>query len=115
MTYHVKIKRKYIFEDGYKELSNIPDLKGHIKVVFVNDVGTVELGADAGGLFKEFLNQLIEIVFNPDYGLFVLTPEKELFPNTNSRMLFGQEDLNFYRFLGRILGKAVYEGITVNP
>ena len=50
-----KIKRKYIFEDGYKELSGVPSLKGNIKVVFVNDLGTVEDGQDAGGLFKEFL------------------------------------------------------------
>ncbi|MFO0001028.1 MAG: hypothetical protein ACK559_07860, partial [bacterium] len=38
-----------------------------------------------------------------------------MFPNPNSRALFAQEDLNFYRFLGRILGKAVYDGITVAP
>lgn len=25
------------------------------------------------------------------------------------------EDLNIYRFLGRLLGKAIYEGITVEP
>jgi hypothetical protein len=49
-------------------------------------LGTVEDGQDAGGLFKEFLTQLIDIVFYPDYGLFVLTPiEQELFPNPNLR------------------------------
>ena len=29
--------------------------------------------------------------------------------------MFGTEDTNFYKFLGRILGKAVYDGITVSP
>jgi len=51
-------------------------------VVFVNNQGILEEGQDAGGLFKEFLTNLIEIVFNPNYGLFVLTTiEKELYPN----------------------------------
>ena len=30
-------------------------------------------------------------------------------------MLFGPNHLHFYRFLGRILGKAVFDGITVEP
>ena len=44
-----------------------------MQVVFVNNQGVKEEGQDAGGLFKEFLTQLIDIVFNPNYGLFVLT------------------------------------------
>jgi ubiquitin-protein ligase E3 C len=41
-----------------------------------------EEGHDAGGLFKEFLVNLAHIVFNPNYGLFLLTEkEKELYPN----------------------------------
>lgn len=30
-------------------------------------------------------------------------------------MLFGPNHLSFFRFLGRILGKAVFDGITVDP
>jgi len=30
-------------------------------------------------------------------------------------MLLGKEDIPIYRFLGRILGKAVFDGITVDP
>jgi len=54
-THVAKIKRKYIFEDGYQELSKA-DLKGRIHIVFINELGNVEDGQDAGGLFKEFLN-----------------------------------------------------------
>jgi hypothetical protein len=51
----VKIKRKYIFEDGYSELSKIPDMKARIHVSFISELGNIEEGHDAGGLFKEFL------------------------------------------------------------
>ena len=85
-------------------------------MVFVNDMGIVEEGMDAGGLFKEFLTDLIDIVFNPNYGLFMPTAtDNELYPNAQSIMLFGNETIHIYRFLGRILGKAVFDGITVDP
>lgn len=86
-------------------------------MIFVNSHGIKEEGQDAGGIFKEFLTELIKIVFNPNYGLFVLTPQnKELYPNAKSGALFAPgEDIRIYRFLGRLLGKAMYEGITVEP
>ena len=31
------------------------DLRGKIHIVFINELGNVEDGQDAGGLFKEFL------------------------------------------------------------
>jgi hypothetical protein len=39
--------------------------------VFVNDFGMQEEGVDASGLFKEFLTSLIQIVFHPNYGIFL--------------------------------------------
>lgn len=78
----VQIKRSAIFDDGYRELSKIANLREHVKVILVNQMGVAEEGTDAGGLFKEFLTDLIETVFNPNYGLFILTPtENELYPN----------------------------------
>ena len=39
-THHVVlIKRHAIFEDGYRELSKITNLREHVKVVFVNKQG----------------------------------------------------------------------------
>ena len=83
-----------MFEDGYHQLNKIPSFKSRIHVIFQNNQGIDEVGQDAGGIFKEFLTQLIKIVFNPNYGLFVLTPAKELYPNAKSDRLFSKgEDL----------------------
>ena len=30
-------------------------------------------------------------------------------------MLFGKNDVKYFEFLGRILGKAMYEGIILEP
>lgn len=79
-------------------------------------MGVYEEGSDAGGLFKEFLTELIKIVFNPNYGLLVPTLiEKELYPNAQAELLFGNENIKIFRFLGKVLGKAIFDGITVEP
>jgi ubiquitin-protein ligase E3 C len=55
-------------------------------------------------------------VFNPHYGLFLQTEkERELYPNAQSAILFGNNSANYFLFLGRLLGKAMYEGITLEP
>jgi ubiquitin-protein ligase E3 C len=30
-------------------------------------------------------------------------------------MLFGNKDTKYFSFLGRLLGKAMYDGITIDP
>ena len=113
----VKIRRSAIWEDGYHSLSKIQNLKECVYVIFLNESGQAEEGVDAGGLFKEFLTNLIDTVFNPNYGIFLQTEnEKQLYPNAQSHHLFAHgEDARVFHFLGRILGKAMYDGITVEP
>lgn len=41
--------------------------------------------------------------------------EKELYPNAQSSILFGKHDIDYFNFLGKLLGKAMYEGITLEP
>ena len=41
--------------------------------------------------------------------------ERELYPNAQSAILFGNNSTNYFLFLGRLLGKAMYEGITLEP
>ena len=43
-----------------------------------------------------------------------VTKEGLMYPNPSSGMVHGSEHLRLFEFLGRILGKALYEGITVS-
>ncbi|CAF0944372.1 unnamed protein product [Adineta steineri] len=109
-TINVRIRRDYIYEDAFEKLSpeNEPNLRRKIRVSFINAVGLDEAGVDGGGLFREFMNELLKSSFNPIRGLFKLTSDGYLYPNPNIAFI----DENFgphYYFLGRILGKAVYE------
>ncbi|KAE8975711.1 E3 ubiquitin-protein ligase [Phytophthora rubi] len=118
-VYRIRIHRGAILEDGLRKLNSIrTNLKKRINVVFVNSAGREEVGIDAGGLFKEFWLDLSTLAFDLQYGLFLTTHDQLLYPNPNSASShFSRESdhLTMFQFVGRILGKALYEGIVVQP
>ncbi|XP_037372388.1 ubiquitin-protein ligase E3C [Talpa occidentalis] len=112
---NVTIRRNYIYEDAYDKLSpeNEPDLKKRIRVHLLNAHGLDEAGIDGGGVFREFLNELLKSGFNPNQGFFKTTNEGLLYPNPAAQMLVGDSFARHYYFLGRMLGKALYENMLV--
>ncbi|XP_070563134.1 ubiquitin-protein ligase E3C-like [Ptychodera flava] len=110
----VIIRRNYIYEDAFDKLrpENEPDLKKKMRVQLVNYQGLNEAGIDGGGLFREFLSQLLKTGFDPNRGFFRTTHDRLLYPNPQACIL--QEDFTkHYYFLGRMLGKALYENMLV--
>ncbi len=47
----------------------------------MNAQGLDELGIDGGGLFREFLNEVLKTGFDPNRGYFSTTQEGLLYPN----------------------------------
>lgn len=114
----VRITRGRILEDGLATMNNLgSNMRQRIAVQYVNEAGTRESGIDAGGLFKEFWTDLSAVAFNQNYALFQVTDGAGncLYPNPSSGAAHGSEHVVLFAFLGRILGKALYEGITINP
>ena len=111
----VRIKRSHVFEDGFKNINRLgPRLQQRLYVCFIDKHGNEESGIDAGGLFKEFWTSLSKVAFNVNYGLWALTDGNLMYPSPTASLLHGNS-LELYEFLGRILGKAIFEGIVVNP
>lgn len=111
----IVIRRGHIVEDGFQQLNNLGSrLKSSIHVSFVNESGLPEAGLDYGGLSKEFLTEIAKAAFSPEYGLFTqtLTSDRHLIPNTAARFL--DNGIHMIEFLGRIVGKALYEGILLD-
>lgn len=86
----LKIRRDQLILDGFEGFSKMsPDaLKSHVRVKFVDAHGISEAGIDGGGLFKEFLTDLIKETFKPSYGLFVEGEDKLLCPNPGALKLY---------------------------
>lgn len=110
----ISVHRSRIVEDGYRQLAMLPSqaLKGVIRVRFVNEQGLDEAGIDQDGVFKEFLEETIKRVFDPSLNLFKATSENRLYPSPTSSIQ--ENHLLLFEFVGRMLGKAVYEGIVVD-
>ncbi|KXN82656.1 hypothetical protein AN958_02333 [Leucoagaricus sp. SymC.cos] len=108
----VQVRREMVAQDGFDRLAEA-DLKQPIEITFIDQFGQEEAGIDGGGVFKEFLTSLSKEVFDTDRGLWLANKKNELYPNPHSYAT-ESHSLNWYRFIGRILGKAMYEGILID-
>ncbi|XP_050216747.1 E3 ubiquitin-protein ligase UPL6 isoform X2 [Mercurialis annua] len=110
-----RIRRDHILEDAYNQMSTLSeeDLRGMIRVTFVNEFGVEEAGIDGGGIFKDFMENITRAAFDVQYGLFKETSDHLLYPNPGSGMIHEQH-LQFFHFLGTLLAKAMFEGILVD-
>jgi ubiquitin-protein ligase E3 C len=109
---HATVRRGHVAEDGFDKLGDA-NLKRPIGITFIDQFGEEEMGIDGGGVFKEFLTDLSKEVFDSDRGLWLVNKTNELYPSHGSYAT-EPHSLNWYRFIGRILGKALYEGILVD-
>ncbi|WAR60281.1 hypothetical protein PtB15_9B218 [Puccinia triticina] len=108
------IRRQFVSEDGFTHLNALgPRLKETIEIKFIDPYGLEEAGIDGGGVFKEFLTSLTTEVFDVNKGLWLVNKNQEIYPNPHS---YSRQPLSleWYRFLGRVLGKALYEGILID-
>lgn len=134
--HHAKIRRESVFEDAYEQYYELGEgLKEPIQITFVDKFDTVEAGIDGGGVTKEFLTSVTNETFSSSNGLnlFIENDQNLLYPNPvavderkdilrqagfkDGSMEWNEqirELLRRYEFLGRIIGKCLYEGILVD-
>ena len=135
--HHADIHRESVFEDAYEEFYQLGDgLKEPIQITFIDKFDTVEAGIDGGGVTKEFLTSVTnEALKNPSkkVRLFEENDQHLLYPTLSSveerKELLRRQGINDgtvyfndrvrsllrrYEFLGRIIGKCLYEGILVD-
>lgn len=62
-----------MYEDAFDKLrpENEPDLRARFRVQMINNIGLEEVGIDGGGVFREFLSELIKTAFDPNRGFFM--------------------------------------------
>jgi hypothetical protein len=76
-----------------------------MRVQLTNAVGLDEAGVDGGGIFREFLSELLKTSFDPNRGFFRLTHDNLLYPNPGVAVLVSDFPAHYY-FIGRMLGKV---------
>lgn len=102
---HIKVRRDHIFEDSYQEImrQSPQDLKKRLMIKFDG-----EEGLDYGGVSREFFFLLSHEMFNPFYCLFEYSAHDNYTLQINPHSGVNPEHLNYFKFIGRVLGLAVF-------
>lgn len=104
----LSVRRELVFLDSFKNLSfkSGDEIKyGKLSIRFHG-----EEGVDAGGVTREWFQVLSRQMFNPDYALFIPVASDRTTFHPNKLSKVNEEHLMFFKFIGRIIGKALYEG-----
>ena len=114
---HLKIPRESIFNSTFMYyMQNMLSPYGRWIVTFIDKLGQVETGVDAGGLYKEFMYKLSEEAFSSKLGYFEESETGLLLPTRDS--LHVDKNYNFsatYEFLGFIVAKSIIDEIKIFP
>jgi hypothetical protein len=103
----ITIRRDRVFDDSYHQLRShtAEEMRGRLHVQFNG-----EEGIDAGGVTREWYVILARQIFDPNYALFCRSAAKAATYQPNKSSFINQEHLDNFRFVGRIFGKAIYDG-----
>jgi len=106
----IAIRRQSVLEDALAAILPLGSkARGRLLVKYVNAAGQAEAGIDAGGLFKELLQEIIEKALDPNRGLFTTNAANGIYPSPRAGDM--QESLLLLEMVGMMVGKALYEGI----
>ncbi|KAI9470603.1 MAG: hypothetical protein EXX96DRAFT_362871 [Benjaminiella poitrasii] len=104
----LNVRRHNVFEDSYHQLQGRTgdEFKhGKLAVRFYN-----EEGVDAGGVSREWFSVLARQMFDPNYALFIKSAADKLTYQPNRDSAVNPDHLSFFKFVGRVIGKAIYDG-----
>ncbi|CAG8603546.1 16600_t:CDS:2, partial [Dentiscutata heterogama] len=107
-TLQLNVRRQYVFEDSYQNLQRRTgdEIKyGKLSVRFYE-----EEGVDAGGVTREWFQVLARQMFDENYALFKTSAADRLTYQPNRASDANPEHLSFFKFVGRVIGKAIYDG-----
>lgn len=105
--FSLKVRRRDVFHDAFNQFSglNKTDLMGSMKVTFHG-----EPGADWGGLLRDFFIEISKAILDRRNVLFVPSDNGSTYMPDARSYIQGVDHLRFFKFVGRIIGKALLEG-----
>lgn len=105
---NLNVRRQDVFNDSYRVLagkSGEAIKYGKLNVKFHG-----EEGVDAGGVTREWYTVIAQSIFNPGYCLFEPCAADQLTYQPSRQSWVNPEHIGFFRFIGKIIGKAIYDG-----
>lgn len=107
-TLQLSVRRDQVFLDSYKSMYY--KTGDEVKYAKLSIRFHGEEGVDAGGVTREWFQVMARQMFNPDYALFIPVASDRTTFHPSRMSGINPEHLSFFKFIGRIIGKALYEG-----
>ncbi|KAI0112033.1 hypothetical protein GGR51DRAFT_53501 [Nemania sp. FL0031] len=107
-TLQLQVRREHVFHDSFKSLYFKSGDEMKFSKLNIRFHG--EEGVDAGGVTREWFQVLTRQMFDANYALFVPVSSDRTTFHPNKLSGINDEHLLFFKFIGRIIGKALYEG-----
>ncbi|KAK7053298.1 E3 ubiquitin-protein ligase tom1 [Paramarasmius palmivorus] len=107
-TIQLNVRRARVFEDSFQQFQRRTG--DQIKYGKLNIRFYEEEGVDAGGLTREWFQILARQMFDPNNALFQPCAADKLTYQPNKNSWVNPEHLSFFKFVGRVIGKAIYDG-----
>mmetsp|Transcript_50979 Transcript_50979/g.75645 ORF Transcript_50979/g.75645 Transcript_50979/m.75645 type:complete len:805 (-) Transcript_50979:602-3016(-) len=104
----INIRRGALLDDSLVSIMSLSrtDLRKLWRFEFIG-----EKGIDAGGLAREWYHLVTQELFNPDNGLWKSSSANQMCMDINptSEVSHPDDHLVYFRFLGRVMGKAMFD------
>jgi E3 ubiquitin-protein ligase HUWE1 len=102
------VRRDQVFSDSYEQLKDVS--LGSWRQRFTVEFHDEE-GVDEGGLTREWFQLVSQGIFDANYALFQQSQKGTYFPSPRAAVALDKEEMTaMFRFVGRIIGKALNEG-----
>ncbi|KAG6611519.1 putative HECT E3 ubiquitin ligase [Phytophthora cinnamomi] len=114
--FKIDVRRSDILDDSVPQLAgpavDKSRMQEHLNIGFIG-----EPALDAGGVLREWFGLVCKELFSAERGLFVTThaEDSSYWINSESAKSVpeGQDHLQYFTFAGRLLGKAVLDGLVL--
>lgn len=108
---NILLRRTHILDDSFNEIMNKSpkELTKHLKIQFKG-----EPGLDYGGVAREWFFLISHELFNPYYCLVEYSHENEYTLQINPLSSVNPDHLQYFKFMGRIIGLAVFNGKLID-
>lgn len=103
----INVRRETMLGDSLSGIMSLSqkDLRKIWRIQFAG-----EEGIDAGGLTREWYHLITQELFNPENGLWIFSSTNQMCMQINPASgIVMEEHLIYFRFLGRVIGKALFD------
>ena len=104
----MEINRNDLLKESIEKIDKV-NLYKELKINFPG-----EEGLDAGGLFREWFTICFKALEGEQLKLLIVSDSNEFSYNINPLLKHSKENLQYFNFIGKLIGKALFDNITIN-